>query len=423
MNKLITIFAANMVLSSLIFASQLPSPFGSEEDTTAPKKEKRKYSQLQDPKKGKSYFEYDAPNGWWWYKEETIEKDGKKIITKTKMTKKEKVDFEAKKETNELLKEQIELLKDVKKRLNYAFPYVAPIYTKNEKTGEKCLTNSSEDCFVLPVQAEAQRVPVMATWLRNPSPTNSKKWLRWEAKYFNHLQKISLGNRFAYLSGGSKAYPTNTVYSMGDSIRSPMSVRGRELRKKDMIAKVMPKLDILVFLGKTSALDSIVDSHKEIFQWIRPEFQKYNVHFIFDSKYSLDLFESNVKDHTGPSIRDAWKKIKNKKIVFVSPKYFDKFNIKITPSVVAIYKTDKKTKDKNGKETDKNEMIWQTILTSSINPVQVKGAIFRFLEYNGIFKAKDLAVETGLGSMQRNVKNPEPEITEEKIYKDTQRIK
>ena len=262
----------------------------------------------------------------------------------------------------------------------------------------------------------------MASWLKAPSPTNSKKWLRWEAKYFNHLQKISLGNRFAYLSGGVNAYPTNTVYSMGDSIRAPLSVRAREIRKRDIIKKVGKKLEILVFLGKTSVLDSLTEAYREVTQWKRKEFVEYNVHFIFESQTSLDFFEKSVKTNTGFSNRNTWKKIKERKLVFVSKKYFEKFNIKISPSVVAIYKTDKKATDEKGKETGKNEMIWQTILTSNINPVQVKAAIFRFLEYNGILHAKELAIDTGLGSLQKNVTQPEPDITEEKIYKDQERI-
>jgi len=423
MNNFKYILPISVCISSFIFASgNIPiGPQGPENNSDTPKK--RQYQTLQKTNKGKSYFEYDAPNGWWWYQEEVVQKDGKKVKVKTKMTKKEKLNFENKKETNELLKEQVDLLKDVKKRLVYAFPYVTPIYTKDERTGEKCLTNSSEYCFMLPIQAEAQRVPVMAEWLKQPSPTNSKKWLRWEAKYFNHLQKISLGNRFAYLSGGAKAYPTNTMYSMGDSVRSPLSARAREIRKGNIIAKLNDKLEILVLMGKTSVIDSLTKTHLEIGEWNRPEFKKWNVHFIFESEYSLKLFESNVKDFSRPRAREYWKSLKEKKLVFVSPKYFKKFNISVTPSVVAIYKTDKKEKDEKGKETEKNEMIWQNILTASINPVLIKSAIFRFLEYNGIVKAKDLAIDVGFGSMHKNVKVPEPEIKENKIYKDTQRIK
>lgn len=385
-------------------------------------KEERTSGALQSPKKVNSYFEYDAPGGWWWYKE-TYEKDGKKFDTKIKMSKQDKVKFDKEAKTQDLLKQQIIILSDIKDRQEYAHPYVAPIYSKHEKTGKKCLTNSDEHCFVLPVQAEAQRVPVMASWLRDPSPTNSKKWLRWEAKYFNQLQKISLGNRFAYLSGGGEAFPTNTIYTHGDSVRGPLSEKSREARKRDMIAEVGKKLDVIVLMGITSALDQVTQSHKEIYSWNQPEFKKYNYHFVFHNENSLDLFERMIKNETVPSNRAVWKRMKEENRVFVSKKYFNKFNVKISPSVVALYKTDKKVKDEKGKDTDKNEIIWQTIYTGDINPTNIKGAIFRFLEYNGILKAKDLANETNFGTLQKNVDYVKPEVNEKEIYKDSQRIK
>ena len=126
MNRLLYTVGLNIALSSFIFANtdQLPSSFGPQADASGVKN-----SGMQDVKKGKAYFEYDAPNGWWWYKEKVKQK-GKEIEIQTKMTKKEKLNFDKKKKTNELLKEQVDLLKDVKKRLIYAFPYVTPIYTK-----------------------------------------------------------------------------------------------------------------------------------------------------------------------------------------------------------------------------------------------------------------------------------------------------
>ena len=40
---------------------------------------------------GNGFFEYDAANGWWWYKEKTKDKDGKEHEIKTKMSNKEKL--------------------------------------------------------------------------------------------------------------------------------------------------------------------------------------------------------------------------------------------------------------------------------------------------------------------------------------------
>ena len=39
---------------------------------------------------GNEAFEYDAANGWWWYKQKTTDNTGKEVETKVKMTPKEK---------------------------------------------------------------------------------------------------------------------------------------------------------------------------------------------------------------------------------------------------------------------------------------------------------------------------------------------
>ena len=43
---------------------------------------------------GNGIFEYDAANGWWWYKEKMKDKDGKDQEIKTKMSNKEKLEYE-----------------------------------------------------------------------------------------------------------------------------------------------------------------------------------------------------------------------------------------------------------------------------------------------------------------------------------------
>ena len=204
----------------------------------------------------KGAFEYDAANGWWWYKQNLKDKSGKMIEIKEKFSTKDKLKLESQnklikelKVQTVLIKKQNKDLKKVKERLEYAYPNLAPEFTINEKTGKKCVTNSRSECFVFPLQAEAQHVPVMAAWLSNPSPTNSKEWLRWEAKYFNHITKISYGNRFAFLSDGPKAYPTETTFVYKDSVAFPVSESTQNTRQAKLLLELKDKLEIKIFLG------------------------------------------------------------------------------------------------------------------------------------------------------------------------------
>lgn len=172
------------------------------------------------------FLKYDTPNGWWWYETKIVDdktKEEKNIKVPIKAN--EKIQIDEQKKTNELLSKLIdeqkktnEINERIAGRLEYAFPNVTPIYTTNKKTGEKCLTNSSMDCFVMPVIAEGQQVPVLMDFIREPSPDHSKKWLQWQATYFNHLNKVSHGLRFAYLKYGAEAYPTETTFANGDSL-------------------------------------------------------------------------------------------------------------------------------------------------------------------------------------------------------------
>jgi len=151
-------------------------------------------------------------HGWWWYEEKYKDPLTKKEkIIKYKLSPAEKAKIDSQNKTNKLLKMLIVSQEENKKLQE-------KILNRSKKTGEKCLTNSSSDCFVMPVIAEGQHVPVLKNFLRNPSPKNSKEWLKWQATYFNHINKVSNGLRFAFLKGGSDVYSTSTDYTYGDNL-------------------------------------------------------------------------------------------------------------------------------------------------------------------------------------------------------------
>lgn len=370
---------------------------------------------IQSPKKVSETFEYDATKGWWWYKEKYV-KDNKEFVTKTKMTTKEKIKKDTEEEKIRLLKEQNKKLAIIKERLEYAFPNITPIYTKNSKTGKKCLTNSSSDCFVFPLQAEAQHVPVMAKWLSNPTPENSKQWLKWQAKYFNHVTNIGYGNKFAYLSGGSKAYPTDNYFNNGDSLAFSKTAKWVLNRELDILKSLKNKITILVFLAKTPSLDYVVRVQDQFYHWNSKNLKDISFYFIFENQKSLDIMKNFIKTRTTNTNIQGFENIFKSGHVVVKPEYFKKFNISITPSVVITY-----LKDKKKGEKDKN-FIWQKTMSGDIDPSGVIKSTYQFLVYNKIIKPEELSNDKSIIDIHKGV-NLKPKVDESKIYKSTNSIK
>jgi len=370
----------------------------------------------QGPKKLSETFQYDAANGWWWYKEKYEDKDKKTFEVKTKMTTKEKMQKESSDEKIKLMKEQNAKLDKIKERLEYAFPNITPVYTKNSKTGKKCLTNSKVECFVFPLQAEAQHVPVMAKWLSNPNPENSKEWLKWQAKYFNHLTNIGYGNKFAYLTGGSKVYNTDNLYNDGDSLNLSKSSNWLRNREYKIISQLDKKVTFLLFLGKTKSLDKLMKAYEIYNLWNRKGLKDLNFYFVFPSQKDIEIMEGFVKLSTN-SNRKAYKEMKEKGLFVVKPKYFKRFNIETTPSAVTTYMKDPK-KGENGKN-----FIWQRTVTGSIQPASViKGGV-QFLIYNKIVEPKELSTNESIRDIQKDIELDKVKTNEKDIYKSTQQLK
>jgi hypothetical protein len=364
-------------------------------------------------------FEYDAANGWWWYKQSHKDKKGKTFNTKTKMSKKEKMKYDQDNEVVKLLKEQKKQLEEqnkklkiVKERLEYAYPNITPIYSNHEKTGKECLTNSSAECFVFPLQAEAQHVPVLANWLSNPSPTNSKEWLRWESKYFNHLQKISLGNRFAFLSGGPGVYQTDTTFVYNDNVAFPMSERVRNTREAKIIESVSDKVGLMIFLGGNTLMENSLNAYEKVRHYTQEPWNKVNIVVVVPSEEAKKMILSKVKNIHVKSVQKFWKDTK----IVVSANAYKSYNIQVTPSVVATYRTEA-TKDQESKA------IWQNINIGTTGAATIRKAFIKFLVYNNIIKPVEMSTVINAAEIQKNMGTQKPAINEKDIYEDTNTMK
>lgn len=367
-------------------------------------------------KKVHTDLDYDTASGWWWY-EETYEDDKtkEKKTVKYKMSKQEKAKLDKENKTNELLKilivEQNENKKindEILKRLEYAFPNVTPLKTINKKTGKECDTNSSSDCFVMPVVAEGQQIPVLKNFLRDPGPENSKEWLKWQATYFNHVNKVSHGLRFAYLKHGAEAYPTRTDYSMGDSLVNSQAEKVQGHRESKLIHSIKDRIALLVFVGKNEMYEEANKTTGQVHNWGNSFIKDIDKVFVFESEKGRDKLLKDVELYYGKqkgemSVVNFWKNA----TITVRPDLYRTHKIKMTPSVVMFYED--KSKKKN---------ISQTINVGTLSGEGLRKQMMNFLIYNEIFDPKELAAEVNWASPSKRVQKSVPKANNNNIHKD-----
>ena len=334
---------------------------------------------------------FDGEKGWWWYEEEV--KDPKtdeiKIVTYS-LTPAEKLKIDSQEKTNKLLKiiaieskENKKLNQAILGRLNYAFPNHTPKYTKDSKTGKKCLTNSSAECFIMPVIAEGQHVPVLKDFLRNPSPKNSKKWLQFQAKYFNHVNKVSQGLRFAFLKDGSEAYPINTDYAYGDNLFNAQSENMRVGREEKILLGMKDEIAYLIFLGESKVFEKTTRVYENLASTNTRFLKNMNKAFILPSQKVADeievyLYDELYKKRGNKEPYQGWKAAKK----MIRPDLFKKHKIRITPTVVAYYENE-----------EMEEGLFQIISVGNLDLNSIRIKTISFLEYNGITESKERAAD------------------------------
>lgn len=348
--------------------------------------------------------------GWWWYQEEIKVPDEnitKKITYKLSPADKAKLD--ATKSTNRLLKTLVvELYKNrklneaIKEKLDYAFPNTTPKYGVNNK-GEKCLANSSSDCFVMPVIAEGQRIPVLKNFLRNPSPENSKKWLKWQSTYFNHINKVSHGLRFAFLKGGSDVYQTATDYALGDNLFFSKSEDVRAVREAKVIASLKNKIAYLFFLGQNELYEKVTDSYKKI-AGIKKTFIKEMPHvFVFPSKKALNKFKTVLADLKQQGYVDVVNFYEKQKVV-VRADLYKTYNIRLTPSTVVFYE-------------DKGKKYSQIITSGEFSSSRLRKGTINFLTYHDIISPKEFGADKNWNITENPIDSNLTKLPKAKAYK------
>lgn len=264
-----------------------------------------------------------------------------------------------------LLKQNKDEIRELKKTINPNEPKMIT----NEK-GENCLSNSSVDCFDIPVIMEGRNVPVLYDFIKTPNEKNAKNWLKYQAKLFNHYMDMGYSLKFASLNGDEKDYPVNALNLYGDS-KDNMTADLYKNRILQILDEHKKELGTMIFLGKSKSIEE---------QWGRSSlammgFKKgkyFNIAVVFDS-------ESTKKDYD-----DYYKKISDKELIetynklpkIVSKELFEKFKIEITPTAVAFFK-------------NKEKEISSVIERGFLNQTNLIHSYQQFLVYNKIAEQKD----------------------------------
>lgn len=336
---------------------------------------------------------YDAQHGWYWYEEipetETKDKKNNKPQKKIryKVTPKEKREMDNIERLIAVIEKQTEISQKMLDILEYNFPRRAPKYGVNKKTGKKCIANSSADCYVHPLVPEAQQIPVMAKFLKNPNMENATEYLKWQAEYMNHISNIGYGLSFAYKQGGKDVYPTNSVQTHA----SPTGLfeDNQNLVKSATIKKLAKNITIYTFLGKTPWLEKKLDIPTLMSAKIGALKYVDNFVYVYENENSKNWLEAKLSKDGFKNQKQSYKFSKQE----VDPSKFNKFNIEYTPTSVLVYKNPKNKKE-----------IWQKI-SFSASPSSIINSTYDFLVYNGIIKQDNTNPESIMKIKESNMRN------------------
>ena len=232
--------------------------------------------------------------------------------------------------------------------------------------GEKCIANSSADCFEMPITAEAKRTPVYKEWLEKGDLNSSLRKKQWEAKYFNEISNRAYMDMAAITQFGTQAYPVNyNTYTHNNTTGYATTVL-RDKIEKSVIEKNLEKVNFIYFIGINKDLD--LYAMDNIVRFLKQYENKIKLQFIFQDEQSKKSFEIAHKHNPEFSILNNYK-------MTVLPNEFKDFNIYTTPSLVAI---------------NKEAKTGQTIITGRVSENQANKMIVMYLRSQGIIQDVEL---------------------------------
>ena len=315
----------------------------------------------------KSYNSTDIEKGLHFYEEKKEEqKEEVKIIEEQSNNK------APKNETNKLLQEIVMVLKQQNNEIKELKKTINPNEPKMivNKNGEPCLSNSSVDCFDIPVIQEGRNVPVLYDFIKEPNENNAKAWLLYQANLFNHYIKMGYALKFAAINGDENTYPVNALNLYGAS-KDNMTVDLYRDRILEILHEKRKEIGTMIFLGKTKAIDEHWGK-KSLSTLAFNKGKFFNIAVVFDSQETKKEYDEYYKTITDKDLFDTYAKLPK----IVSKELFKKFNISITPTATAYYKT----KDKEISSVLEKGFITQSNLIHNYQ---------HFLVYNDIVEQKE----------------------------------
>lgn len=199
--------------------------------------------------------------------------------------------------------------------------------------GKECISNSSSDCFVMPIIGDAARLPVMRKWLENPTVENALEYYKWQSKYLNHTFNVGYSLEFAAKNTTYPFASTPTYLSTG-SDQANVQRRSYAL---DVFKKHATNMEVAILLGKNFGYD--VEYTYDVMKNYNT-FKELGIRtrFIFENEKTLALFNDFHQKSLNPELNNMWKNIPKADKV-ISPNTFKdtKFEAHLTPMYVLRY--------------------------------------------------------------------------------------
>lgn len=312
-------------------------------------------------------------SGFYWYDDYAPDDVNKTnpIKRKIQVTPQQKAQMSQMERMITALEKNNELQEQILAKLEYAFPRTIPEFTTNKKTGEKCRSNSSKDCFVMPVIAEAQQsVPVMANMLRDPSVENVKKYMEWQSVYLNQAFTVGHGFQLVGLQYERDVSKMDGTYHTQLPASGNLQNDVERMNRSAILMRLKHKLGVLLFLGKTDTLERELNGY-ELMSYSGSILRKLDT---FAYIYKSDAARKQIEGRIGKYANsEAFKKYASVS-KSVNPELFEKYNISVTPAAVVFYKK------------DDGEIVWQKLGYTMMSPQQSIDVIYSFLKFHKIIK-------------------------------------
>jgi len=286
---------------------------------------------------------------------------------KTKL--KQKTEKELLMELVEIAKQQLKEQKRIREILENEFDPKPKEITLED--GTKCIENSSDKCFSMPIIPEIRGIPAIANFYKNPTKENAKIKELWMAKYTSRILDGAYISNQAIREMGDK-YPLARMQTGSYDKAGAYNVALKRY-KKEIVNKFADRIIVDIFFGKNRGLDAF--SMLKLIEFIE-ENPKLKMNFIFFDKKSQLWFEKQASNFTRG-------KVLLTKEYFIDSDSFKKYHIYNTPAILIEDHINKKT---------------SLINIGAINSYIFYDKVIQYLIHNKIIKRNEFRADKVWGS-------------------------